>query len=85
MGSPIPQEIRAQPASLLRRLELRLDRPFAILGIVWLVLLAIELTIGPGAVPHRCRCLYLGRVRRRFCRQVLSRTAKAHLPSAQLA
>ena len=48
MGNAIPQEIRAQRASLVRRLELRLDRPLAILGIVWLVLLVVELTAGLG-------------------------------------
>ena len=48
MGNAIPQAIRAQRASLVRRLELRLDRPLAVLGIVWLALLVVELTLGLG-------------------------------------
>ena len=42
------RQIQSQRASLLRRLELRLDRPLALLGVVWLILLAVELTRGLG-------------------------------------
>ena len=44
----VDQKIQSQRASLLRRLELRLDKPLALLGVAWLVLLVIELTRGLG-------------------------------------
>lgn len=40
------QQITAQRASLVRRLEVRLDAPLAVLGLVWLALLVVELTRG---------------------------------------
>lgn len=53
MSDEIAQEIRAQRASLVRRLELRLDRPLALLGVVWLALLVVELTEGLGPFLSR--------------------------------
>lgn len=47
------QEIRTQRASLLRRLESGMDRPMAVLGLLWLVLLVIELTEGLGPVLQK--------------------------------
>lgn len=46
MNEDIEREIRTQRGSLVRRLELRLDKPLAVLGLVWLVLLIVELTRG---------------------------------------
>jgi voltage-gated potassium channel len=46
MDKTIKQDIVAQRASLVRRLEANLDKPLAILGFVWLTLLVVEFTRG---------------------------------------
>lgn len=46
MHEETKRDIRAQRASLVRRMELRLDKPLAVLGMVWLALLVVELTRG---------------------------------------
>lgn len=46
MNEDITRALRAQRGSLVRRLERRLDKPLAVLGLVWLLLLIVELTRG---------------------------------------
>lgn len=46
MDEETEKALRAERASLVRRLEARLDRPLAVLGLLWLVLLVVELTRG---------------------------------------
>lgn len=48
MHKDVERKVRIQRASLVRRLEMKLDRPLAMLGIVWLGLLVVELTRGLG-------------------------------------
>lgn len=45
----VEQEIRTQRTSLLRRLNAKFDRPLAVLGVLWLVLVVIEMTRGLGS------------------------------------
>lgn len=52
-AAPVRQQIDAQRASLLRRLEAKLEMPMALLGLVWLVLLVLEFTRGTGPVAAR--------------------------------
>lgn len=49
MDDKIKQQIEVQRSSLLRRLKHRLDRPLAVLGVLWLVLIVIEFTRGLGS------------------------------------
>lgn len=44
----VEEKIHVQRTSLLRRLEAKLDRPLALLGVVWLVLVVVEMTRGLG-------------------------------------
>lgn len=44
----VSEAIHVQRASLLRRLQVKLDRPLAVLGVVWLVLVVVEMTRGLG-------------------------------------
>jgi voltage-gated potassium channel len=53
MNDEVARKIQAQRMSLVRRLELRLDRPLALLGVVWLVLLVVEFTVGLGPLLRR--------------------------------
>jgi voltage-gated potassium channel len=45
----VKRSIDVQRASLLRRLEVALERPMAVLGLIWLVLIFVELTRGLGS------------------------------------
>lgn len=47
------QDIKIQRSSLLRRLEAGMERPMAFLGLLWLVLLVVELTQGLGPLLTR--------------------------------
>jgi voltage-gated potassium channel len=49
----IRREIDVQRMSLLRRIEAKMDRPLAVLGLIWLVLLILELTRGIGPFLSR--------------------------------
>lgn len=53
LESEIDRNIQTQRASLLRRLEVVLERPLAFLGFVWLVLLVLEFTRGLGPLLMR--------------------------------
>lgn len=44
----VSEAIHVQRASLLRRLQVKLDQPLAVLGVVWLVLVVVEMTRGLG-------------------------------------
>lgn len=46
MNEGTAKALRTERASLVRRLEARLDRPLAVLGLIWLALLVVELTRG---------------------------------------
>lgn len=46
MNKEMQRSIDTQRGSLVRRLEASLDRPLAVLGFVWLVLIIVELTRG---------------------------------------
>jgi voltage-gated potassium channel len=53
LESEIDRNIEVQRASLLRRLEVVMERPLAFLGLVWLVLLVLEFTRGLGPLLAR--------------------------------
>jgi voltage-gated potassium channel len=56
----IDRDIEVQRASLLRRLEVTMERPLAFLGFVWLVLLVLEFTRGLGPLLTRTTLVIWG-------------------------
>lgn len=53
MDELLAHQIQTQRTSLLRRLETRLDKPMAVLGVAWLLLMVLELTGRTGPLLTR--------------------------------